>query len=110
MTEFSFVHAADLHLDAPFRGLSDSLLADAGGQGRPSAERKTLARLLREASFLALERLTAFCILSGADFLLLAGDVYNAAESSLKARLALRDAFLRLKEHGIAVFLVQSVI
>lgn len=105
MTEFSFIHAADLHLDAPFRGLGDSpglsqKTGDASAQGP--------GFLLREATFIALERLTELCIRSGADFLLLAGDVYNSAESSLRSRLALRDAFLRLEKEGIGVFLVHG--
>lgn len=98
MTEFSFVHAADLHLDAPFRGLG-MLSEDTN-----LAPRKAL----RQAGFLALERLTSFCLASGADFLLLAGDVYNSADSSLRARLALRDAFVRLGESGIGVFMVHG--
>lgn len=103
MTEFTFVHAADLHLDAPFRGLRQTLPDDA----RTVAAKK-LVRLLREATFIALERLTDLCIQTNADFLLLAGDVYNSAESSLRARLALRDAFLRLEGAGIRVFLAHG--
>lgn len=98
MTEFSFIHAADLHLDAPFRGLG-AMTED---------EDFAPQRVLRQATFLALERLTDACIASGADFLLLAGDVYNSADSSLRARLALRDAFVRLAEAGVGVFLAHG--
>lgn len=94
MKAFSFVHAADLHLDAPFRGIGGT---EAG-----------LARLLREATFTALDRLVDCCLASGADFLLLAGDVYNSAESSLRARLALRDALERLAQEGVGVFLAHG--
>jgi DNA repair exonuclease SbcCD nuclease subunit len=103
MTEFSFIHAADLHLDAPFRGLR----ASRPDPGR-AAGAKRLDRLLRDATFLALDRLVDLCIRSGADFLLLAGDVYNSAESSLRARLALRDAFVRLEAAGMEVFLAHG--
>lgn len=98
MTAFSFIHAADLHLDAPFRGLG----VLSGHEGFAPQQ------VLRRATFLALERLTEACITSGADFLLLAGDVYNSADSSLRARLALRDAFVRLEEAGIGVFLAHG--
>ena len=101
MTGFSFVHAADLHLDAPFRGLGGVASA------RPE-DRKRLEGVLREATFTALERLVDLCIVQQTDFLLLAGDVYNSEESSLKARLALRDAFVRLAEAGIAVFMAHG--
>lgn len=105
MTRFTFVHAADLHLDAPFRGVSDLLLSARGGRTRASEH---LVRLLREGTFIALERLTDLCIRERADFLLLAGDVYNSADSSLRARLALRDAFIRLETRGVRVFMVHG--
>ena len=105
MTRFTFVHAADLHLDAPFRGVSDLLLSARGGRTRASEH---LVRLLREGTFLALERLTDLCIRERADFILLSGDVYNSADSSLRARLALRDAFVRLEAHGVRVFMVHG--
>ncbi|MDR2488868.1 MAG: DNA repair exonuclease [Desulfovibrio sp.] len=107
MAEFTFVHAADLHLDAPFRGVSDMLLSAFSHTGRSGASER-LARLLREATFIALRRLTELCIHEKADFLLLAGDVYNSADSSLRARLALRDSFARLEEHGVRVFLAHG--
>lgn len=107
MTRFTFVHAADLHLDAPFRGVSDMLLSSSSSVIRPKAFEE-LARLLREATFIALRRLTELCIREQADALLLAGDIYNSADSSLRARLALRDAFVRLEAHGVRVFLVHG--
>lgn len=108
MTECTFVHAADLHLDAPFRGLGESLSAGASGPGSDAAAAGKLAILLREASFIALKRLTKLCVRVGADFLLLAGDVYNSGENSLRARLALRDAFQELEAAGIRVFLAHG--
>jgi DNA repair exonuclease SbcCD nuclease subunit len=107
MAAFTFAHAADLHLDAPFRGVSDRLLASCA-RGARSGAGGALARLLREATFMALQRLTELCIQEKADFLLLAGDVYNSADSSLRARLALRDAFVRLEGHGVRVFLAHG--
>lgn len=102
MTAFTFIHAADLHLDAPFSGLGARLAADR------QTEASALAESIVHSGFLALERLTDACLALHADFLVLAGDVYNAAEGSLRARLALRDAFLRLEEHGIGVFLAHG--
>ena len=101
MSPCTFVHAADLHLDAPFRGLGGVF------SGCPE-DTDRLAELFREATFTALDRLVLLCIREQADFLLLAGDVYNSAESSLRARLALRDAFVRLGREGIGVFLVHG--
>ena len=67
-----------------------------------------MASLLQNATFTALERLTRLCLDVRADFLVLAGDVYNVADSSLRARLALRDSFLQLEKAGIAVFLAHG--
>ena len=103
MLECTLIHAADLHLDAPFRGVSDMLLSR--GESRASEK---LLKLLRGATFTALERLTDLCLRENADALLLAGDVYNSAQSSLRARLALRDAFLRLESAGVRVFLAHG--
>lgn len=107
MTECTFVHAADLHLGAPFRGVSAEFASHFSASGA-SGRGTTLSSLLQEASFTALARLTRLCIEAGADFLLLAGDVYNEADSSLRARLALRDAFLELRGHGVQVFLAHG--
>jgi DNA repair exonuclease SbcCD nuclease subunit len=107
MAEFTFVHAADLHLDAPFRGVSDLLLSPSV-YAEPTKAAEQLTRLLREGTFIALQRLTELCIQKKADFLLLAGDIYNSADSSLRARLALRDAFTRLEAHGVQIFLAHG--
>lgn len=104
MTACTFVHAADLHLDAPFRGLTASLARPSPAQ----AQEHTLARMAQNSTFTALERLTATCLAVQADFLILAGDVYNSRESSLRARLALRDAFLTLEKAGVRVFLAHG--
>lgn len=92
MTEpVRFVHAADLHLDAPFAGVdaTDPRVRDA----------------LVASTYDALDALVAACIGHGVDFLVLAGDVYNASERSLRAEFAFRDACVRLGEAGIRVFI-----
>ncbi len=94
MQPFTFIHAADLHLDA--------VLPGAGGKA--GAEGSVFAPLLAGAVFIALERLTELCIERQAAFLLLSGDVFHAGSGSLKANFALRDACMRLAEHGIDVF------
>ena len=58
-----FVHAADLHIDSPLRGLDRY-------EGAPAAR-------LRAATRRALENLVALCIEEQAAFLLLAGDVFD---------------------------------
>lgn len=111
MTPFTFVHAADLHLDAPFRGVSGLLeasLVNAPSLGGGSAGTGAIAAFLQNATFTALERLTRLCLEVRADALLLAGDIYTSADSSLRARLALRESFLQLEKAGTTVFLVHG--
>lgn len=97
MDEIRYIHAADLHLDTPFRGLAQ----ETGQGGR-------LARLLHDATFLAFERLVSACEREKPDFLVLSGDIYNQEDHSVKAQLALRDGCLRLARLGIPVFLAHG--
>jgi exonuclease SbcD len=90
----SFVHAADLHLDSPFVGLGD---VD-----------EEVAELLRNATFGAFDNVIALCIQRSVDFLLVAGDVYDGADRSLRAQLAFRDGLRKLSDAGIRSFVVHG--
>lgn len=94
MIPFRFVHAADLHLDSPFKGLTDV----------PDAVRQTL----EEATFGALRRLTETAIAAEADFVVLAGDLYDEADRSLRAQAVLHQAWSRLSAAGIGVFAIHG--
>lgn len=65
-------------------------------------------KILRDSTFTALDRLIRLCLGAKADFLVLAGDVYNSGDSSLRARLALGKAFAELGRAGIRVFLAHG--
>lgn len=95
MQPVRFVHAADLHLDTAFPGLAREVSPD-------------LARDLRDATFTALERLVILCEEERPDFLVLAGDVYNHEDLSVRAQLAVRDACERLGRLGVPVFLAHG--
>lgn len=87
----TFIHAADLHLDSPFKGLSnlpDAIFSD-----------------VLNSTFTALERLVDAAITHQVDFVLLAGDLFDNERQSLKAQIILRDAFEALKRHHIHVYL-----
>jgi DNA repair exonuclease SbcCD nuclease subunit len=94
MPDFRFVHAADLHLDTPFDGLS-RLGAD-------------LPQRLRDASLEAFDQLVAETLRVDADALVLAGDLYDGPERGLRAQMRLRDGFARLAAGGVQVFLVHG--
>ena len=92
-----FVHAADLHLDAPFLGVA------AADSARPG-----VAAALRRAAFDALDRLVELCLAERADFLVLAGDSFDRDEQRLAAQLAFAGALRRLGEAGIPTFVVRG--
>jgi DNA repair protein SbcD/Mre11 len=89
-----FVHAADLHIDSPLRGL-DSYA------GAP-AER------LRGATRRALENLVALCLEEEAAFLLLAGDVFDGSWKDYSTGLFFAKQMARLREAAIPVVLVRG--
>ncbi len=94
MKAFRFLHAADLHLDTPFSGMS----------GVPDR----LRELLRESTFTAFERLIRLAIEEAVDFVVISGDIYDASDSSLRAQLRLREGWDKLGEHGIPVYLIRG--
>lgn len=89
------VHAADIHLDSPLRGLSR--LGD-----------DALAHQLREATRRALENLTDLTVTCGADALLLAGDIYDGNWPDYATGLFFADQLRRLHDENIPVFLVRG--
>lgn len=91
MTPFRFVHTADLHLDSPFRGVAEVP--------------PDLQETLREATFLAFERIVDLCLTLNVDGLLIAGDVHDAADRSLRSLTRLRGQFLRLADPHVSVFM-----
>jgi exonuclease SbcD len=94
MPNFSFVHTADLHLDSPFAALN--------------VDNPDLARILHSATFEAFDRVIKLCLEEQVDFLLVAGDVYDGADRSLRAQVKFRDGLKRLDEAGIRSFVVHG--
>lgn len=90
MRGFSFIHTADLHLDSPFSGVR-----------RVEGE---MAELFGDATFRAFDNLVDLAIGRGVDFLVVAGDVYDAAERSLRAQLKFASGLEKLADAGIRSF------
>ncbi len=90
----TFIHAADLHLDAPFVGLT--------------AASERIGRALAEATYDAFRRVIDTALEREVDFVLVAGDAYNARDKSLRAQLRFREQMKRLAEEGIEVFVVHG--
>lgn len=91
---FRFLHAADLHLDTPFEGLSVS--------------DPQLRRRLVNASLDALDALVDVALRERVLFVALAGDLYDGADRGLRAQLRLRAATERLSEAGIWTFIAHG--
>src|SRR5699024_6918698 len=86
----SFLHAADLHLDSPFSGLThvpEHLFHD-----------------IRESTFTAFENLVETAIEKEVDFVLRAGDLFDNEKQTLKAQIHLRNGFQKLEKHHINVY------
>lgn len=94
MYSFRFLHAADLHLDSPFRGLSDI----------PQAIRERI----QESTFKALDQLVETALHEHVDFVVIAGDLYDAEDRSVRAQLRIHQAMERLASEGIAVYIAHG--
>ncbi|WP_310832662.1 metallophosphoesterase family protein [Paenibacillus pedocola] len=94
MIPFRFLHAADLHLDSRFTGLSQL----------PQAIRS----YLRESTFAALGRLVGVAIEEKVDFVVISGDVYDVSDASLQGQLRFYEALRELGAHGIHVYLIHG--
>ncbi len=88
-----FVHAADLHLDSPFRAACEALPRE-------------LSAIFERATFKAFERIVSLCLREKVDFLLLAGDLFDSKDKSVRARLKLAGELARLDQAGIPTFIV----
>ena len=91
---FRFVHTADLHLDSPLRSLA--------------LKNPELAELVRGATRTALSRIVDLCLAENVDALLVAGDLYDGAQTSMNTALFLAGEMRRLEAAGIRVFLIRG--
>lgn len=94
MEPIRFVHAADLHLDSPLPAIADT---DSG-----------IRETLQGATLSAVKRVVNHTIHAKADFLVIAGDVYDSKDRSLRALVAFRKQMERLAERNIPVFIVHG--
>ena len=88
---FRFVHAADLHLDSPFTGIR-------------AAAPENVAQALYSATFDSYRNIIDLCISEQVDALLVAGDIYDGADRSLRAQRVFIDGLRSLDAAGIRSF------
>ncbi|TVR79309.1 MAG: DNA repair exonuclease [Saprospirales bacterium] len=87
-----FIHAADLHLGSPFRGLSRINSA--------------LSEKMIQANFVAFDRLIDAALSERVDFVLIAGDSFDTGSGTMRAQYYFNRGMKRLEEKGIMVYLI----
>lgn len=91
---FRFVHTADLHLDSPLRSLS--------------LRNAELASLISDATRQALVAVVDLCLSEQVDALVIAGDLYDGDQTSMKTARFLATQMQRLHEAGISVYKIRG--
>jgi DNA repair exonuclease SbcCD nuclease subunit len=91
---FRFVHTADVHLDSPLATLA---LRD-----------RELAGLISGATRKAFVAVIDLCLVEQVDALLIAGDLYDGEQTSMKTARFLADQLRRLDEAGVRTFIIRG--
>ncbi|PCI45232.1 MAG: DNA repair exonuclease [Moraxellaceae bacterium] len=94
MSLVRFVHAADIHLDSPLKGLE-------------KYESAPVERI-REATRAAFKNLIAFCLEEQVDLLLISGDLFDGDLKDFKAGLFLTNQLKRLSIAGIPCVIIRG--
>lgn len=91
---FRFVHTADIHLDSPLRSLA--------------LRNPALAALIGDSTRQALVAIVDLCIDQKVDALVIAGDLYDGDQTSMKTARFLATQLGRLHEADIATFKIRG--
>ncbi|MER9643586.1 exonuclease SbcCD subunit D [Mesorhizobium sp. M7A.F.Ca.US.011.01.1.1] len=91
---FRFVHTADIHLDSPLRSLA--------------MRNPDLAELVGDASRQAFISIVDLCLAERVDALVIAGDLYDGDQTSMKTARFLASQMTRLHQAGIKAFKIRG--
>ncbi|WP_409253333.1 exonuclease SbcCD subunit D [Bacillus sp. SCS-153A] len=94
MSEIRFIHTADLHLDSPFKGLKHLP--------------EELFQRVWNSTFKSFERVVDKAIALNVEFVLIAGDLYDEEDRSIRAQARLKKQFERLNDEGISVYVIHG--
>ncbi|WP_350343589.1 DNA repair exonuclease [Proteinivorax tanatarense] len=86
-----FIHCADIHLNRPFFRLQTN---------------KTIQKWLSESSYNVLDKIAELAVLRKVDFIVIAGDLLDNLDQTVKAEIRCRNVFEYLDLKGISVFIV----
>ncbi|UVK40989.1 DNA repair exonuclease [Mesorhizobium sp. AR10] len=91
---FRFIHTADIHLDSPLRSLA--------------LRNSDLAELVGDASRKTFVSIVDLCLEERVDALLIAGDLFDGDQTSMKTARFLASQMTRLHQAGIRVFKIRG--
>ena len=91
---FRFVHTADVHLDSPLRSLA--------------LRNPDLAALISNATRRTFVAIIDLCLSEQVDALLIAGDLYDGDQTSMKTARFLAEQLRRLEAAGIKTFIIRG--
>ncbi|RUX46075.1 DNA repair exonuclease [Mesorhizobium sp. M4A.F.Ca.ET.050.02.1.1] len=91
---FRFIHTADIHLDSPLRSLA--------------LRNPELAELVGDASRQAFVAVVDLCLAERVDALVIAGDLYDGEQTSMKTARFLASQMTRLHQAGVTVYLIRG--
>jgi DNA repair exonuclease SbcCD nuclease subunit len=91
---YRFVHTADIHLDSPLKSLA--------------LRNPDLAELIGNATRRAFVRTVELCLEERVQALIIAGDLYDGDQTSMKTARFLSEQMRRLCEAGVSVFIVRG--
>ncbi|TIM45122.1 MAG: DNA repair exonuclease [Mesorhizobium sp.] len=91
---FRFLHTADVHLDSPLRSLA--------------LRNPDLAELVGDASRQAFVAIVDLCLAERVDALVIAGDLYDGDQTSMKTARFLASQMTRLHQAGIRIFKIRG--
>ncbi|OFS64610.1 DNA repair exonuclease [Nosocomiicoccus sp. HMSC09A07] len=89
-----FIHAADLHLDSPFKSRSELP--------------PHIVDRLMESTYNATKRMIDYAIKEKVDFIIIAGDVFDQKNRTLKSEIFLKEQFQRLEDNGIFTYMIHG--
>lgn len=91
---FRFVHTADIHLDSPLRSLA--------------LRNPELAELVGDASRQAFTAIVDLCLGERVHALVVAGDLYDGDQTSMKTARFLASQMTRLHQAGVRVYMIRG--
>lgn len=92
MSQFKFIHAADLHIESPYKGVSQM--------------NESLGKSLVEHGVKAYDSLIQAALDEAVDFMLIAGDSFDSESGSLSAQYRFVRGLERLNKAAIPVFII----